>query len=125
MNKSVLTIVFLLLSADAFAQGDKTCKAPVFPAFSPSTESARDVEKQLLRWRACHGMNARGREPSEAARLDAEVDDKLQKWADATRVFLDTKRSAYQPYERAERKQQTELLTRPMPARATYSSERR
>ena len=125
MNTPVLALLLLLMSASAHAQSPGTCTAPVFPAYSPTTESAREVEKQVLQWRSCHGMNARRLDPSDAARINDEVEAKLQTWADATRVFLNTKRSVYQPHERAEREQQNELLTRLMPARATYSGERR
>jgi len=125
MYKPFLILLLMLSSAGASARGAKPCEAPVFPSYSATTESALNVEKQVLHWRACHGMNARGIDPVQAARLDEEVEDKLQKWADATRGYLNGQRSAYQPYEHAQRAQQAELLTRLMPARASYSAERR
>ncbi len=125
MKKPVLAIVLLTLAASASARGMRSCAAPDFPPYSPTTESARDVEKQVLRWRACHGMNARRMDPVVATQRQNEVEENLQKWADATRIHLAAQRSAYQPHVLEERQQQTELLTRLMPARSTYSAERR
>ena len=125
MYKPLLTVLLMLASAGASARGAKPCETPVFPPYSATTESALQVEKQVLQWRACHGMNARRTDAAHAARINDEVEDNLQKWADATRVYLNRQRSAYQPYEQAQRAQQTELLTRLMPARASYSTERR
>ena len=125
MKYPVLAIVLLTLGASASARGSRPCAAPEFPPYSPSTESARHVETQVLRWRACHGMHARRMDPAIATQRHDEVEEKLQKWADATRIHLAARRSAYQPHMLEERAQQTELLTRVMPARSTYSAERR
>ena len=125
MIKPFLSLLLLLWSAGASAHGAKPCDAPDLPPYSATTESALQVEKQVLAWRACHGMKARSIDPAKAARISEEVDDKLQKWADATRVYLNGQRGAYQPHEQAQRAQQTELLTRLMPARASYRAERR
>ncbi len=125
MKQPVLAILLLSLAASANARGTRPCAPPDFPPYSPTTESAREVEKQVLRWRACHGMNARQMDPVMAAQRHNDVEEKLQKWADATRIHLATQRSAYQPHVLEQRQQQTELLTRLMPARSTYSAERR
>ena len=125
MIKPLLILLLMLSSAGASARGARPCETPAFPPYSATTESALHVEKQVLHWRACHGMNARGMDAVEAAQVNQEVEDKLQKWADATRVYLNRQQSAYQPYEQAQRAQQAELLTRLMPARSSYSAERR
>ena len=78
--------VSLALVAVALASGFD-CVQPEFPQRSNSTDSVRQVQKQVRSWRTCYaGYGAIRYASQDAQRLNAEVDAGLQRWLDATRA---------------------------------------